>query len=116
MRIVDTYYQYTKATPVHTHVLYLQIWVEMGIVAILSFLWFIYRTIKNSIICITDSTKEMKNILIAGVSALAGALTISLVEYIWYYPRVMVIFWVIVGILLAATSVVFNKNRKLSES
>ena len=39
-----------------------------------------------------ESTKEMKNILIAGVSALSGVLTIALVEYIWYYPRVMVIF------------------------
>lgn len=116
MRVVDTYHQYTKATPLHTHVLYLQIWIEMGIIALLSFLWFIYRTIKNSIICMAESTKEMKNILIAGVSALSGVLTIALVEYIWYYPRVMVIFWVIIGILLAGISVVFNKNRKLSES
>ncbi len=69
MRVVNTYHQYTKATPLHTHVLYLQIWIEMGIIALLSFLWFIYRTIKNSIICMAESTKEMKNILIAGVSA-----------------------------------------------
>ena len=116
MRVVNTYHQYTKATPLHTHVLYLQIWIEMGIVALLSFLWFIYRTIKNAVICLADSTKEMKNILIAGVSALSGVLVIALVEYIWYYPRVMVIFWVITGILLAGISIVFNKNRKLSES
>ncbi|MDQ2085618.1 O-antigen ligase family protein [Herbivorax sp. ANBcel31] len=116
MRVVNNYYQYTKGTPVHTHVLYLQIWIEMGIVAILSFMWFTYRTIKNSIICMADSTREMKNILIAGVSSLAGVLTIGIVEYIWYYPRVMVIFWLIIGILLSGISIVFNKNRKLSES
>lgn len=116
MRVVQNYYQYTKATPLHTHVLYLQIWIEAGIVGIISFMWFMYRTIKSAIICMRDSTREMKNILIAGVSALVGILTIGIVEYIWYYPRVMVTFWVIISILLAGVSIVFNKNRKLSES
>ncbi|TYQ16785.1 UNVERIFIED_CONTAM: O-antigen ligase [Acetivibrio alkalicellulosi] len=116
MRVINNYHQYTKATPLHTHVLYLQIWIETGLLGILSFMWLIYRTLKNSIICMSNTSKEMKNILIAGVTSLAGVLTIGVVEYIWYYQRVMFLFWIVVGIVFAATSIVFNKNRKLSES
>jgi len=39
----------------------------------------------------------------------------SLVEYSWYYPRVMVMFWVLLGIIAAATYLAELKNRRLSE-
>jgi len=86
-----------KAVPPHTHILYLQIWIEMGLAGFVTFMWYIYRTIKNSVIGIYNSSLTLKTILAAGTAALCGILVTSLVEYSWYYPRVMVMFWVLLG-------------------
>lgn len=116
IQIVRNYHQYTKAVPPHSHILYFQVWIEMGVAGFISFMWYIYRTIKNSIIGIYSSTKILKNILVAGTASLLGILVTATAEYIWYYPRVMVIFWVVLGILTAAATLAENKNRKLSEA
>jgi len=78
-------------------------------------MWYIYRTIKNSVIGIYNSSLTLKTILAAGTAALCGILVTSLVEYSWYYPRVMVMFWVLLGIIAAATYLAELKNRRLSE-
>jgi hypothetical protein len=115
-QVVKNYHQYTRVIPPHTHVLYLQIWVEAGIAGFITFIWYIYRTIKNSVIGIYNSTGSMKYIIAAGTASLAGILTTSLVEYSWYYPRVMFIFWTVLGLLTAAVALTEAKNRKLSEN
>ena len=49
-----------------------------------------------------QTDKYLKYGIIAGVSSLAGILVVGIGEYVWYYPRVMVIFWIITGLLLAS--------------
>ncbi|HOM02317.1 MAG TPA: O-antigen ligase family protein [Acetivibrio sp.] len=114
-QLIQNYKLYTKAVPPHTHILYLQIWIEMGLVGIVTFAWYIYRTIKNSVIGIYNSSLTLKAILASGTAALCGILVTSLVEYSWYYPRVMVMFWVLIGIIASATYLAELKNRRLSE-
>lgn len=116
-KIADNYYIFTehKKTPVHTHILYWQIWIEVGLVGFISFMWFIYRTLKNSIINIYSSSKGLKNILAACVASLLGILAMGFVEYIWFYPRVMIVFFIVIGITAAASGIADIKNRRLSE-
>ncbi|HHV30240.1 O-antigen ligase family protein [Acetivibrio mesophilus] len=114
-QLIQNYKLYTKAVPPHTHILYLQIWIEIGLAGFATFIWYIYRTIKNSVIGVYNSTPTLKTILAAGTAALSGILVTSLVEYSWYYPRVMVMFWVLLGIIASAISLAELKNRKLSE-
>jgi len=114
-QLIQNYKLYTKAVPPHTHILFLQIWIEMGLAGFVTFMWYIYRTIKNSVIGIYNSSLTLKTILAAGTAALCGILVTSLVEYSWYYPRVMVMFWVLLGIIAAATYLAELKNRRLSE-
>lgn len=103
--LVDMYYS-IPTTPPHTHNLYLQIWIETGLAGLLTFLWFIARLIKKSFICIFNSAnKSVNNLLIAGISGLAGSLAIALAEHIWFYPRVMLIFWAVIGIVLNGLSI-----------
>lgn len=103
MKVVPQHYLYVDATPAHSHDLYLQIMLEGGIVAILTFLWFIIRIIKKSMLIIYNSKDTYINhILMSGLAALAGILLVGLVEYIWFYPRVMLFFWVNIGIILAS--------------
>lgn len=110
MDITSKYHQYTIKTPPHTHILYLQVWVEVGLLGITSFLWFIIRTFKLSILNICqNSSKAVKNILAAGLAALSGILVTGLVEYVWYYERVLMLFWVVAGIVVAASNIKSEK-------
>jgi O-antigen ligase len=113
MKISSRYYLYTKKIPVHTHILYTQILLEMGILGLLTFLWTIIRNIKNSIkeIVVTED-KFLANILATGVASLAGILLVSFVEYIWYYPRVMLIFWVVISLTMSGIYISRTSRRK----
>jgi len=103
-RVTENYEIITKSTPLHAHNLYLQVWLETGIVGVLSFLGWMARTIKKSLRVITGKSADpyLQNALKAGISGLAGLLVIAMVEYIWYYPRAMMLFWVLMGIMIAA--------------
>ncbi|WP_010246056.1 O-antigen ligase family protein [Acetivibrio cellulolyticus] len=117
MDIVGKYKLYTSKVPVHTHVLYMQIWIEMGIMGILSFVWFLFRTVKSSVTSVLEkSNVYFTNVLIAGISSLLGILTMAAVEYIWYYPRVMLFFWVDVAIVLSVLSIIRIRKNKLTEN
>lgn len=103
MDIVRNYPLYTRVIPPHTHNLYIQVWIEMGLVGLLSFAGFMGYIIKKGVNMVRAQTdKYMKYGIIAGVSSLAGILVVGIGEYVWYYPRVMVIFWIITGLLLAS--------------
>jgi O-antigen ligase len=103
MNVVRKYHLYTGAVPPHSHNLLLQIWLEIGLIGVLSFIGYLIRLFKSSIKAI-KSKRDPKavNIVIAGISAIIGVMVISLAEYIWFYHRVMVLFWVVAGMLIAA--------------
>lgn len=113
LRVSRNYYSFMPngAMLAHSHNLYFQIWLETGIAGILTFLAFIGSTVKKSIktIC-TSKDSYVNNILIAGLASLSGIFVIGLVEYVWFYQRVMLLFWVVIGIMLAALCI-----RKLQE-
>ncbi len=113
LRVSRNYYSFLPngAMLAHSHDLYLQIWLETGIAGILSFLAFIAATVKKSIRTICGAKDAfVVNILIAGVASLSGILVIGIVEYVWFYQRVMLIFWVVIGLMLAALSI--NARRQ----
>ncbi len=103
-RLVRNYPLYTNTEPPHSHNLYLQLWLETGIIGLISFIGFLLRLIKKSLKAIysKESDGAMRNFVIAGLSGLLGVLAIALIEYIWFYHRVMLIFWVLIGIILSA--------------
>jgi len=108
-KITRRYPLYTNGStlPVHCHNVYLQIWAEMGIVGLLSFLGVMLRTLKQGLRAVfsRDTDSYIKNFLKAGVAGLLGILAICLVEYVWFYPRVMLIFWLLVGLMLTAVGI-----------
>lgn len=106
-QITNNYSIYTTKVPIHCHNLYLQIWAEMGLVALSSFVLFIGSTIKS---CIGKINKlgedlQMKYFLAAGIASLSGVLVTALAEYIWFYPRVMLVFWMVVGLLIIGLNI-----------
>lgn len=114
MRISQGYFQFTRAAVAHSHNLYLQTWLETGIIGIVTLIWGAARIVKKSMINIFNKTDTyINNILIAGVSAMAGISVMGLVEHVWFYPRVMLALWMVIGIILAGLRIL---NLKVDET
>lgn len=98
----------------HAHMLYLEILVEMGVLGLVSFFWYVCALVRRSGAAVHRAADpRLKNMLIAGVSALSGIAFISMVEYVWFYPRVMFAFFVAAGLTMAMIRVA---NRETAPS
>ncbi len=86
----------------HCHMLYLEVWLEMGVLGILSFLGMYLGTIRSAIRAAQKTDPLLRHVLIACVSSLVGVSFVGAAEYIWFYPRVMFAFFILIGITLAA--------------
>ncbi len=107
----SNYYAFTKLVPLHSHNLYMQVCFETGILGLLAFFGFLGSIIKRSIQNIYSTYDRLsKDITTAGLSSLAGILTVGLAEYVWFYPRVLLIFWTVIGIMLAMNKITREKD------
>ena len=89
----------------HSHNLFLEIWLEGGLAAFASFVFFYLSTLKSTLVTAFRSRPEVKYAAIAVFSALFGVIAVAMVEYIWFYPRVLLTFWVIDGMAWALVRV-----------
>ena len=86
----------------HSHMLYLEVWLEMGLLGIVSFLGMYLGIIRRAIRATAKADSMVRYVLIAAVSSLVGVSFVGAAEYIWFYPRVMFAFFIIMGVTLAA--------------
>ena len=103
----------TAAAAPHAHMVYLEVWAEMGLLGIGSYLVYYFTTIRNAVIHLSQASKTVRLVLIAGVSSLAGIAFVSAAEYIWYYPRVMFCFFILTGVMAACVNM--TKERTSSQ-
>jgi len=105
VNFIPLYAQYcdpAASVAYHCHMLYLEVWLEMGILGIVSFGMFYLGLIRRGIRAMKHADPLLRYVLIAAVSSLAGVSFVSAVEYIWFYPRVLFAFFILVGVTLAA--------------
>ncbi|MBE6037506.1 MAG: hypothetical protein E7223_07870, partial [Clostridiales bacterium] len=114
-QIVSNYTLYNEgAVPVHSHNVYLQIFAETGIFGILSFLASMIHLAKEAFrmgyhkLC----ESSLKYFIIAGAAGMAGCLVFGLAEYIWFYPRLMVLFWMVYAMIAAAVRIAKEEVAK----
>jgi len=122
-RYINNYVYFAYETaPVHSHMLPLQIWMESGIVTLLSFLWALGRLIKKGAAYIFAQKRatarrkyrrpakpegaayETRMVLTACISAVIGFLAMGCFEYVWFFPRCMNHFFMIIGIFFCAVN------------
>lgn len=92
----------------HSHMLFLEILLEAGIVSFAALVIWWLGTLKSGITSLIRETlkgRKIRNIIIASLSALSGIIFVSLVEYVWFYPRVMMMFFVVAGVTLASVNI-----------
>jgi len=113
-RIYANYARPEATIAPHSHMLYLEIWVEMGIVAIVSFLWYLVRMVKKSIQNMKKSEDHyFRNIFIASIASITGISFICIAEYVWFYPRTMLVFWITLGIIMSAIKLASSKGENV---
>lgn len=107
MKVVQNYALYTKgAVPPHSHNVFAQVWLETGIVGILSYTGFLLGLLKRGIKNITGKTDAYtRHFITAGISALIGISIVSVAEYVWFYHRVMILFWVVAALVMACLNI-----------
>ncbi len=88
-------------TAPHSHMLYMELILETGIMGFVSFFAYIYTVVKTAAGSMRIMDKKLRAFAIAGLSALLGIAFVCCAEYIWFYPRVMFAFWLIPGMLLS---------------
>ena len=95
-----------RAPFVHAHNFYLQVWIEAGLLGIIGFvssmLWNIKRAAHTAR---HTAPSAARTITCAAASAMCGAMVCGLADYLWNYPRVMVIFWFVFAMALAGVKV-----------
>ncbi|MDR1736656.1 MAG: O-antigen ligase family protein [Oscillospiraceae bacterium] len=107
----------------HVHQTFLQIWFETGILGVCAFigtlLTFFKRTLGAVIAVPRAKLAGLKRLLsvpkgimltVAGIAGITGALIMGFVEYIWFYPRVMLMFWLIFGVTVSAAKAESNEQ------
>lgn len=86
----------------HSHMLYLEVWLEMGLLGIVSFLCMYLGVIRRAIRAMDHTDPLLRHVLIACVSSLVGVSFVCAAEYIWFYPRILFAFFILIGTTLAA--------------
>ncbi len=88
----------------HSHNLFMQIVIELGVMGLLVFVIFLVLMLRSVFTLfrarsMKPSTSVMALVLTSSVFAL---LINGLTEYIWYNPRIFLLFWLILGLVGAA--------------
>ncbi|MBE7034865.1 MAG: hypothetical protein E7402_01900 [Ruminococcaceae bacterium] len=90
----------------HSHNLFLQIWIENGIMGLLAFLALILAYIKQnvSLVCYQNRGHLRYAVAIASAMGVAGFLFQGLTDNVWYNYKMVLLFWVVLAISSAAAS------------
>lgn len=92
-------------TAPHSHNLYLQIVVEIGIFGLIVFLALLFIWAQS---CLTFHVTEKRNTKLLGAALFSGLVAVliqGLTDYIWYNYRVFLMFWLMLGLSAAVRRV-----------
>lgn len=99
---------------VHTHNIYLQMFVETGIFGFIGFLGFVFNNARcNLITFVKGIDKRARTIAIAVLSSISGLMLHGLVEYIFFENRIILMFWILMAIGMANFNLEHNRLNVL---
>ncbi len=113
-RVVNTSGYYTGfAYFVHSHNQFTQIWGESGIFALVSYVFATFFPIKRGIRAGADRTGDpvIRAVAVGSACGLISAVLFGLTDYLWSYPRIMLLYWLLFGLMTAAVKL--SKNTEM---
>ena len=87
----------------HSHNVYLQLWLEHGLLGVAAFLAGCCSAVKRGAkaSALSACPPQARLVIIGAAAAVCGSLVSGMADYLFTYPRVMLIFWFTVSLLLA---------------
>ena len=98
-----------KALFIHGHNIYLQIWGEMGVFALISFLGSMFFAVRSGLQLRREEDAIIRAVAVGASCGLCSSLFFGITDFAWSYPRAMVIFWFVFALIPAAMHI---KNIK----
>jgi hypothetical protein len=100
VRIYRGYAHPLAERALHSHNTFFDIITHSGIGALLAFFAYLFRLFKRGISAHAASTDhEQKIYIAAGIAAITVFVVFGVGEYVWFHPRVMLVFWIVAGIV-----------------
>lgn len=97
----------------HSHNLFLQIWVECGVLGIVSLfamiIGFIKQTFSFSVMSLKKES-EVAKLVIAISAGLIGFLFQGLTDYVWYNYKILMLFWIVLAFGVSGVNLVPKKS------
>ena len=113
-RLVYPNYALSAAYALHSHNIYIQLLIETGIAGFTCFMGMLVVFFKNTVAySIKCKDKFLSTVLVAVTAGLMGYLIQGLVDNIWYNYRVLLAFWVLIGIGMAAYRIAKTEKEEI---
>ncbi len=112
--VTDLNFYHGKSPFVHCHNIYLQVWAETGFFGLISFLGAAFWAFKRggSVALRRLGGSSARMMIIGSLSALLGIMVCGVADFIWHYPRVMLIFWFVFAMAAAGIRVALSEERQ----
>lgn len=103
----QTFESYIRTMPTyHAHNTFLEIGAELGIVGLVTFIFFLFITFKYGILKLVKSEDKYIKYVGAGIiSGLAGVLVHGMVETILYIPKIIMVFWMMIAFIVTLAKI-----------
>jgi O-antigen ligase len=96
--LFDTHFPF-----IHAHNLYMQLWAESGIFALIAFVFAMVVPVRLGFKLMQEEIPPVLRGIVSGcVAGMGGALVFGLTDVSWGFPRVMVLFWFLYALLCVA--------------
>ena len=110
---VYPYYSLNSIVAPHSHNLFLQLTVEMGVWGLIVFLLVLFSFFNDSVSAIKKQTLTSNRVFIAaGIAAIVGFLFQGVFDYVFYNYRVFLIFFIVIGLLTSYNSIARQEAMK----
>ncbi len=93
----------------HSHMQFMEMFIELGFLGFIAYVCFTFSMMQKSFMASSDKNPLLKNLAIASSAAMSGIILIGFFEYCWFYPRVLLAFFVCVGISMATVKLTKSK-------
>jgi len=107
--IYHAYAHERAAFVIHAHNIFLSVWLEVGIGGLIAVVLFNLQSLKAGVSAFVNSKDtHRRHYLAAGIAGLAAFFVFALVEHVWFYPRTMLVYFLMIGLLWATVRVDAN--------
>ncbi len=112
LQLYPLYSYIGNETTMHSHSLFLEITIELGIVGLLLFAFVMFVTMQKGFSEIRNCGEKNRRLAVSAAAVgLLAALVHGAVDYIWYNYRVFFVFWLVVAVIRAYSEIGTEEDK-----